>query len=273
MAIESLLAILLILTVALLFSPIGLGGGILFVPILHFLLKWPIEQAMIGSLSLVWMVSLGSMIAHHSVGEDDPEAAKTGILMYVPAAIIGSLIGYFLLENVSEFSIKILVIILMSFILITSIEKTFRKSTKMKNISVEEKTNSAPQSYRVGCGVGGLSAGVLGIGGGAVMVMLSRSYAGLGSHAAAGNSYSVEVVGVPVALAMHLWTSGMVSSIEDIFPLFQIIVLLSLVAITAWFGARTAIKHIPEKAVNFAFLLIVGSGLLSYLHDFVTTLL
>jgi len=265
MPLEILVALLLILTVAAIFSPIGLGGGILFVPILHYLLGFSMENSMIGSLCLVWMVSLGSMIAHHSAGKDDVEAAKLGIMMYVPSAIIGSIIGIFLVNRVSDFSIKILVIILMSFILYNTIRP--RKNPKITS------HNNPNSSYGIGCGVGGLSAGLLGIGGGAVMVMLSKSYAGLGSHSAAGNSYSVEVIGVPVALIMHILASGHTIEISDFGLYIQIFLIMLSVALTAWMGARIGMKVLPEKAVNFAYISIVSIGLMSYLNDIYANLL
>ena len=265
MPLETLVALLLILTVAAIFSPIGLGGGILFVPILHYLLGFSMENSMIGSLCLVWMVSLGSMIAHHSAGQDDVESAKLGIMMYVPSAIIGSIIGIFLVNRVSDFSIKILVVILMLFILYNSI----RPNKNAKTIS----KNNPNSSYGIGCGVGGLSAGLLGIGGGAVMVMLSKSYAGLGSHSAAGNSYSVEVIGVPVALILHIFASGHAPEISNLGIYIQIFLIMFTVALTAWTGARIGMKFLPEKAINFAYLSIVSIGLLSYLNDIIVNFL
>ena len=45
--------------VAVAFSPLGLGGGILYVPIMHYMLDWEIKEAIVASLTLVLMVSFG----------------------------------------------------------------------------------------------------------------------------------------------------------------------------------------------------------------------
>ena len=52
------LAIALILLVALLFSPLGLGGGVLYVPILHYVAGWTLVESLLASLTLVWMVAM-----------------------------------------------------------------------------------------------------------------------------------------------------------------------------------------------------------------------
>ncbi|HJN55437.1 MAG TPA: hypothetical protein QF646_03505, partial [Candidatus Poseidoniales archaeon] len=54
------LIVILLFIVALLFSPLGLGGGVLYVPILHYIAEWPLIESLLASLALVWMVALGS---------------------------------------------------------------------------------------------------------------------------------------------------------------------------------------------------------------------
>ena len=47
-----LLAVIIILIIAFCFSPLGLGGGVLYMPVLHYLADWPIPEAILGSLTL-----------------------------------------------------------------------------------------------------------------------------------------------------------------------------------------------------------------------------
>ena len=47
----TILAIFLIFMTGLIFSPLGLGGGVIFMPILHYLLGWEIKIAILGSVS------------------------------------------------------------------------------------------------------------------------------------------------------------------------------------------------------------------------------
>ena len=57
----SITAAVLILLVALTFSPLGLGGGVLYLPILLYIAEWPVSQAILGSLSMVWMVAIATI--------------------------------------------------------------------------------------------------------------------------------------------------------------------------------------------------------------------
>ena len=58
---DALLVVLIaVLLTAFLFAPLGLGGGMLFVPILHYLAGWPLDTAtLVVSLLLTLSVSLG----------------------------------------------------------------------------------------------------------------------------------------------------------------------------------------------------------------------
>ena len=97
---------MLILIVAFAFSPLGLGGGVLYLPILHYIAGWTIVDSILGSLSMVWMVALGSSIAHTKSGHADKEVAKNGRKTAVPAAVIGTVIAWLIIEHVSDMVIK-----------------------------------------------------------------------------------------------------------------------------------------------------------------------
>ena len=63
-----IIAVLVFLT-GLLFAPLGLGGGLLFVPILHYVGGLPINSStLLISLSLTAMTSFGSGLAHKKLG-------------------------------------------------------------------------------------------------------------------------------------------------------------------------------------------------------------
>ena len=71
MDIITIMAMISLLVVALAFSPLGLGGGVLYVPIFYYMLDWEMKEAVIGSLTLVLMVSIGSSLAHSKAGYSD----------------------------------------------------------------------------------------------------------------------------------------------------------------------------------------------------------
>ena len=256
-----ILVIPLLLLVALVFSPLGLGGGVLYVPILHYMGGWPLIESLLASLALVWMVALGSSLAHSGEGHADRSIAKTGRITAVPAAVVGTIIAWILIEYVSEIIIKIIA----SLILIFVIERNLRST---ESVSRAEDLST----YRVGTACGGFASGLLGIGGGAIYVTLNRRLAGLVPRTAAGTSYLIGAAVVPVALLSHIIIDGTLPSVLDRTGIL-VALLVPLAAFAAAFGgARTAIKHLPVNVVLATFIVAVSASLGRYLWDIISQL-
>ena len=85
-----LIAVLLVFFTGFLFAPLGLGGGLLFVLILHYVVGWPLDSAtLVISLLLTGCVSYGSGLVHHREGLVDIGRIRLG----APSALIGCVIG------------------------------------------------------------------------------------------------------------------------------------------------------------------------------------
>ena len=80
----------LLLIVVVLFSPVGLGGGLLYVPILHYLAGLPFETAILGSLVMVLCTALGSAQAHRTEQLVSMDRVKVAVITALPAASIGA---------------------------------------------------------------------------------------------------------------------------------------------------------------------------------------
>ena len=119
----TIFAILSLLLVALIFSPLGLGGGVLYVPNLYYMLEWEMQEAVIGSLTLVLMVSLGSSLAHSKAGLADKEASNAGRITAIPSAIIGTILSGLFISLLGDIIIKIISTIILIFV----IERTIRQ--------------------------------------------------------------------------------------------------------------------------------------------------
>ena len=67
--IENVLIFVGVFCIAFAFAPVGLGGGMLFVPLLHYVADMPIDGTLLAiSLSLTAVVSYGSGLAHRKKG-------------------------------------------------------------------------------------------------------------------------------------------------------------------------------------------------------------
>jgi len=260
-------AVTLILLTAFSFSPLGLGGGALFVPILHYIVGFDMHLAIVASLILVWSVALGSRAAHEHDGFTAKKRGKKGIPTAVVGAVIGALVAFMLIEHVSDLVIKAAAAGVLIWVIARAAEKLRMESNgeaEPPEIKVE---GEVLRKYRVGCFAGGAASGMLGIGGGSVFVTIHRQFLGLDAHKAAGTSYIIESWMVPVGILTHLFINGtagdLAAEVGD--PLFLI---LPLVVIgTAWLGAHYAIVHLPIKLITIGFISAVSLSIVRYLLD------
>jgi len=263
----TIFAVALLLLVALMFSPLGLGGGVLFVPIFLYLLDWGVKESLTGSLLLVFMVALGSSLSHKKSGHTDSAVANAGRITAIPFAVIGTILAGILLENLGEVGIKVLA----SAILIFVIERT---TTRMRKEQSEDQISPdfepLKKKYQVGTALAGTASGILGIGGGAILVTLNRSLLKMGPHKAAGISYQIGSTIVPVALLSHIFLDGIALDLYHSVGPFATISIPLLAFIFAFSGAKFGIQYLPKKVVTSIFLVAVSLSLLRYFIDFAT---
>ena len=258
-------AIISLLVVALIFSPLGLGGGVLYVPIFYYMLDWEIQESVIGSLTLVLMVSIGSSLAHSKAGYADNEAANASRKTAIPSAIVGTVISGYLIESLGDVIIKILATIILIFV----IERTTNQIRKENKTQLQEiQFSDKKREYMLGSAFAGLSSGMLGIGGGAILVTANRSILQMDTKKAAGTSFLVAATTVPVALISHLFLDGVTESMIDKIGVLPIIIFPITILFTAFLGARYAIEYVPKKTVTIVFLCAISLSLVRYLVDF-----
>lgn len=265
----TVVAVICLLLVAIAFSPLGLGGGILYVPIMHYMLEWEIKESLVASLTLVLMVALGSSMAHSKSGNADLDAAKLGRISAVPSAVIGVILSGVLISAVGDTGIKLIAAIIIFFVIERTIRQLISKDhSYFAEITISERKNQ----YIAGSSFAGISAGMLGIGGGAILVTLNKSILKMDAKKAAGTSYLVAATVTPVALISHLIMNRNLSTIIDNAGILSVIIVPILVFTSAYFGAKYAIKYLPKQAVSYVFLFVVSVSLLRYLSDLISIL-
>ena len=264
---ETLIISLAIFVVAFLFAPIGMGGGMLFVPLLHYGLGWEINGALLAvSLSLTAVVSWGSGLAHRKEMHYDNPSLKTGLSGAVIGAIIGVGIVLFIGEKI-EIVFKVLSLVMISW----AIYKTAMKMrTDSKNIeNSDEGTTQEVQSLslQIGAGIGGVLSSVLAIGAGVIYVPVLRAFAHLEPRKAIGTSLHFMMVVVPVAILAHLLTlpSEMYSKLSEEFLL--ILIFMSLTLLGSRSGAKYGMKYLSENQIMKLFLVIIIIVSLKYVAD------
>ena len=159
MLIEYILIVIGVLAIGFLIAPLGLGGGILYVPLFHYVGGWEIDQRLIiVSLLLSAITSYGSGIEHRKKSYVDDEL--TGIALW--GAIPGALLGvFFVMITGNQFKsiFKILSIVVVGFVIF-----------KMTNRMIKEQSNSiVERDVQLGkmtslTGFGGFLSSVMAIG-------------------------------------------------------------------------------------------------------------
>ncbi len=264
----SVLVLLSILTLAMIISPLGLGGGVLYVPIFLYVMEWSLHVSLVSSLILVWMVSLGSRIAHSKDGYADKEVGGKGTVSAILGTIIGTILSALLVEHIGE----IIIISLASLLMVWVIHRTAKKmhsevNGHNANIEENQEINDEQLSlYRKLCAGGGMASGFLGIGGGAIFVTVHRQFLDWGHRKSAGTSYIIESWMIPMGIITHLIVDETGAELWDILGIWLFIAPTLMMA-CSYFGATVAINYVPQKVLSYPFLLLVTLALIRYLVD------
>ncbi len=263
---ETLLVSLCVFCVAFMFAPIGMGGGMLFVPLLHYGLGWEINGALFAvSLTLTSVVSWGSGLAHRKENHHDDEILKIGLWGAIPGALVGVAIVVFIGDKI-DFVFKLLSMVMITW----AIVKTVRKM-KSDQILVQGEPVTSGQvetlQLQIGTGIGGILSSVLAIGAGVIYVPVLRTFANLEPRKAIGTSLHFMMIVVPVAIFAHLIAlpSEMFSKLGQEFLL--ILIFIGLTFLGSRNGAQYGMKYLTEQRLMQIFLLIIVVVGIRYIID------
>ena len=236
-------------SIGFLFAPLGLGGGLLFAPLLHYGAGWEIDGALlIVSLGLSGTVAYGSGLRHRKEGYYSDIRLKESLFGAIPGAIIGVVIVASLSGSL-DVLFKSLSLIFVTWAII----KTVR--ARSKKDSIEENVSTTPM--RIGVGIGGMLSSVLAIGAGAIYVPVLRAYGSLPSRRAIGTSLHIMMCVIPLSILAHLFAlkQGQWDVLES--NLMLILLLPLVVIIAANIGARVGIAKVSEQRIMQIFVVIL----------------
>lgn len=248
-----------------LFAPLGLGGGLLFAPLLHYGLGWDIDGALlIVSLGLSATVAWGSGLRHRKEGHVSDERFKQSLVGALPGAIIGVVIVASL-SGSFDVIFKSLSLVFVTWAII----KTLR--SKPSQTAGEKEPNMLP--LRAGVASGGLLSSVLAIGAGAIYVPVLRAYGGLESRRAIGTSLHIMMVVLPISVMTHF--VALDSTQRDVLAShFLLIITLPMVVIVAAnLGARFGIANVSERRIMQLFVAVLFVIGVRYVLDLTSKLL
>ncbi len=265
---------------------VGIGGGLLNVPFLIFLIGIsPSSDATLISSIAVLFTSLSASITYIRQKRVD---IRTG-LIFAAFAVPGGVLGGFLAQRVVTDSdvIKLLFAVLIGLSAIYNIAKAYRRSKKpveeivhhkkgrfvVKRKVVDSDGDTIEYEANLGIGVlfsfvGGILAGMLGVGGGIIYVPTLYNFVGVPFHFAASTSSFIIVFAVAFVLITRLSLySG------NYLTLFTYALPLAVGAVIgARFGASKAKKISSTKLIiafwSLALFAAIRMGYTPFLHLF-----
>lgn len=169
---------------------LGVGGGVIIVPLLALWLHFPQKEAQATSLIAIVFISVAGAVSYASAGN----VLFLPALLIATAGIFGTFLGAFLLHRLAEKHVQSIFILILCGVAV-------RLALGTQHGGVEA-ADSFGIWQLIGFGLTGLTMGTLsslvGIGGGIILVPLLIFGFGIGSHSAQGTSL---VAMIPIALA------------------------------------------------------------------------
>ena len=262
MLIESFLLVIGVLLIAFLIAPLGLGGGILYVPLFHYIGGWELDQRLIIiSLLLSAVTSYGSGLEHRKQHYVDDELTGIALWGAIPGAMIGVL---FVLSTGTQFKaiFKLLSIVVVGFVIYKMVNRLLRtdKPTEDKG-QVELGKLSAASAF------GGFLSSVMAIGAGMIYVPAMKFFGKLETRKAIGSSLNIMMIVVPFAVLAHfiLLTNYQKEKLFD-----ESIVLVALIIANfsgSKIGAIVGFRLFDENLLVKIFIGVLSITWINYLAD------
>lgn len=258
---------ILIFGVAFIYSNLGLGGGLLFVPILLSTTVAESDVAVPISLTLTIATAASSVVNHHRFGFVDFRLG--GAL--VAGALVGALVGtFFTLRVLDEYTFKAF------FVAVLLVFGGYMMRDWIRNTrSVDEDDDSLMTRPRVvaaaaATGGSGFLSGSMGIGGGLLNVPLLVYVLGRKTRKAIGTSSLLIIPTAAVGFAAYVGDLAIRSggvAFPDEYLLIPI--LMPIVFVGSYVGSRWGLQRLRTRSVALIFILVLFVAAARLLYDLV----
>jgi uncharacterized membrane protein YfcA len=248
--------ILAIFGIAFIYSNLGMGGGILYVPVLFWLTGY--SEDIVAPLSLILVLAncISALYNHQRARLVD---WKLGLIL-TGGAMFGTVIGA--LFNLSTEKIVFLLIFLV--VILTVIIKLLidwlKKDEKSDADDDSKLTKPRLAIASVGTIGAGFTCGCLGIGGGIVIVPILIYILGRGTKKAAGTSFLIMLTATVIGIATYLYEGIIIEPIY-IFTLFPVVLVAS------YTGSRWGLEKLKGRSVRLLFILVLLIAVIKFSYD------
>lgn len=261
------LQIVLMFGVAFVYSNLGLGGGLLFVPILLSTGVMDPRVAAPISLTLTIMTASSSVINHHRKGFVDFRLGGSLVLGALLGALIGTSVHVFLLGAAAFKLLFVAVLLAFGAVMVRDWWKNER--------SVDEDDDTKKTPGRVvgttGAMVGsGFISGSLGVGGGLLNVPLLVYLLGRKTRVAIGTSSLLIIPTAAFGFATYVVELSSQAGQVVLPPDFILIpILMPMVFVGAFIGSRWGLARLKTRSVALLFILVLFVAAVKLVYDLV----
>ena len=214
---------------------LGIGGGIISVPLLVTLGYAPVQAVATSTLAIT-VISVSGSLQNRRMGYLDPQRV---FLLGIPALVTAQ-IGAYLASNIAPYLILFVFgIFLLANIYLLELRKRLSVQTERSKL---QRFN--PVLSRIGTGgAAGIFAGLLGGGGGAIMVPLQMLLLGESIKTAIQTSLGVIICITVSACVVHA-TEGNILFLQGI-----------ILGVGGYLGAQVSTRILPKLPDNIVFIL------------------
>ncbi|MFO7619235.1 MAG: sulfite exporter TauE/SafE family protein [Thermoplasmata archaeon] len=250
------LGVLAVFGISFIYSNLGMGGGVLFVPLLLAITIYSEDTVVAISLCLVLANCITALWNHQREKLVD---WKLGGTMAFGAAI-GTVIGvWFNISTGKEVFLLVFLAVVVAVIIKMLLD--WAKQAKICEEDVESKmTRNRVAAASTGTLVSGFMSGALGLGGGVINVPLLIYVLGRCTKRAAGTSFVIMLVSGIIGLATYM-ASG------TYIDWTYVAALAPVVFAGSFIGSRWGIKKLKGRQVQLLFILVLGLAIAKSLYD------
>lgn len=241
-----IILIILLFGVAFFYSNLGLGGGVLNVPILLHFTGMPIMQVAPISLTFAFAIGLSSAVNHGKKGLID---FKIGPLL-VAGAVIGAIIGSLFTINVNQAVVIFLLVVVLIAVWVKMMYEIIKGKKEAEEDDLDKQT-AARKGMAAGGATGiGFVSSSMGLGGGVVAVPLQIYLLGMKTRKAMGTSLFIMIFTTMVGFLTYYFSGVFIDFV-------LIAILLPVVFVGAFIGSRWGLESLKTPTIKAIFVMLV----------------
>ncbi|MBT4584246.1 MAG: sulfite exporter TauE/SafE family protein [Phycisphaerae bacterium] len=236
---------------------LGIGGSVIMIPVLGFILGWPFHLAQAAAMTVNPAVSLTAALRHRK----GMNVSMRTVKKVLPISIICISIAAWLSNQIQAAYLEGSFGLFLLWVLWDQLAALRPKNANQENHNPEE-TNTTWSRASVTGGITGTTAGLLGIGGGLVQVPLLNRVCKLPLRKAIGTSSAImfftALIGATVKdISLSEIITKSDSDMHAGYALIGALWLIPGALLGGWIGAKLSTR-MPIKAIRVVFALLVA---------------